>query len=104
MRARDQLRLSVEAYRTLHECASAYGVRQLVVAEAGLPELRLAVSVAEERCLSLHACAGDLRARIDAAERRAAEQSTADERRRSEELAALRVQAQHMDALLATLK
>lgn len=103
LRARDQLKLTVEAYRTLHDASVAYGVRKQVQAEEGLPDLQAAVVVAGERKRALEARAAALRSRSDAADKRAGERRSADERRRAEELAFLRQQAKHLDGFLKAL-
>ena len=103
LRARDQLKLTLEAYRLLHEASVAWGVQKQVAGEAGMDALRAAVEATQARARALEARALALRVRIDAAEKRRAERRAADERRRGEELSFLRQQAKHLDGLLKAL-
>jgi len=103
LRARDQLKLTLEAYRLLHEASVAWGVKKHVAGEEGLEALRASIAGATTRKRELEARALCLRAGIDAAEKRAVERRALDERRRHEELAYLRLQAKHLDGLLKAL-
>lgn len=103
LRARDQLVMTMESYRMLHDASVAFGVRKQVQSEEGMQELEQAVSAAVEKKRALEAKAVALRARIDAAEKRQAERKASEERRRNEELAFLRQQAKHLDGFLKAL-
>jgi len=100
MRVRDELRMTVDAYKTLFASSVTFGIKKQLRAEEGLPALELQAEsmVAENKQLELEA--QELRTQLEIVEKREAERRAADEKRRKEELEYLKFQGQHLDSFL----
>jgi len=100
MRVRDELRMTIDAYKTLFASSVTFGIKKQLRAEEGLPALELQAEsmVAENKQLELEA--QELRTQLEIVEKREAERRAADEKRRKEELEYLKFQGQHLDSFL----
>jgi dynein light intermediate chain len=103
LRVRDEIRMTIEAYRTLYEASITFGVRKQLQAEHGIPELETSLSELGERKKDLEAQVQALRARIDVIERRQAERRVLDDKRRAEEITYLKHQAKNLDTFLKSM-
>lgn len=100
MRTRDELRMTIDAYKTLFASSVTFGIKKQLRAEEGIPELEQQVGamVAENKQLELEA--QELRSQLEIIEKREAERRSADEKRRKEEMDFLKYQGQHLDSFL----
>lgn len=103
LRMRDELRMTLDAYKTLYDASVTFGVRKQLQAEQGMPELEAQVSGLSERKKGLEAQVLALRNKLDLIERRQAEKRALDDKRRSDEIAYLKHQAKHLDAFLKNM-
>ena len=103
MRTRDELRMTIDAYKTLFASSVTFGIKKQLRAEEGIPELEEQVKamVAENTQLELEA--QELRSQLEIVEKREVERRSADEKRRKEELDFLKYQGQHLDSFLKQL-
>lgn len=49
LRVRDEIRMTVDAYKTLYESSVIFGVRKQLQAEQGIPELEEKLTALQER-------------------------------------------------------
>lgn len=45
LRVRDEIRMTMDAYKTLYDSSATFGVRKQVQAELGMPEMDVEISV-----------------------------------------------------------
>lgn len=103
LRVRDELRMTLEAYKTLYEGSVTFGVRKQMQAEQGVPEMEEQLRELTERKTVLEGQVQALRAKLDALERRQAEKRALEEKRRAEELSYLKHQTKHLDLFLKSM-
>lgn len=103
LRVRDEIRMTLDAYKTLYESSVTFGIRKQLQAEAGMPELEASISELAERKRVLEAQVLALRNKLEVIERRQAERRLLDDKRRAEELAYLKHQAKHLDLFLKSM-
>lgn len=100
MRVRDELKVSLDAYRTLYDSSVVFGVRKQLQAEQDMPELEATITELEQTKTNLERRVAELRGKLEIIEKRDAERRAADERRKKEELDFLKYQGQHLDSFL----
>ena len=100
MRVRDEMRMTIDAYKTLFASSVAFGVKKQLQAEKGLPELQAETEAMREAVKKMDLEVTELKAQIEIAERREAERKAADDKRRKEEQDFLKYQGQHLDSFL----
>lgn len=103
LRVRDEIRMTVDAYKTLFESSIIFGVRKQAEAELGAPELEAEMLELADRKRTLEAKLLALRNKIETVERRQAEWRVLEEKRRQEELSYLKHQAKHLDLFLKNM-
>uniref|UniRef100_A0A6V1KR45 Uncharacterized protein n=1 Tax=Heterosigma akashiwo TaxID=2829 RepID=A0A6V1KR45_HETAK len=100
LRARDEVRMTVDAYKTLYGSSVTFGVKKQLQAELGMSEMANQIeALGEARRARERRCA-ELRARLDAAEKRAAERQQLEGQARRAEIDFLKYQGQHLDGFL----
>lgn len=70
LRVRDEIRLTLDAYRTLYDSSVTFGIRKQMQAELGMPELETEIGELSERKRTLEAQVLALRNKIEVVERR----------------------------------
>ena len=100
MRTRDEVRMTIDAYKTLYASSVTFGIKKQLRAEQGIPALEEQVASLETEKSQLELEVQELRSKLDIVEKREAERRAADEKRRKEELDFLRYQGQHLDSFL----
>ncbi len=100
MRTRDEIRMSIDAYKTLFASSVTFGIKKQLRAEQGIPELVVQVEDLEGQKSQLELEVYELRSKLEIVEKREAERKTADDKRRKEELDFLKYQGQHLDSFL----
>ncbi len=100
MRTRDELRMTIDAYKTLYASSVSFGIKKQLRAEQGIPELKDQADAMEEEKAKLELEVQELRSKLEISEKREAERKAADDKRRKEELDFLKYQGQHLDSFL----
>jgi len=100
MRIRDEIRMTIDAYKTLYASSVNFGVKKQLKAEEGIPTLEDQANVLTTEKAQLELEVQELRSKLELIEKREAERKTADEKRRKEELDFLKYQGQHLDSFL----
>lgn len=100
MRTRDEIRMSIDAYKTLYQSSVTFGIKKQLRAEVGLPEAEEKAAQMEMEKSNLELELQELRSKFDMMEKRENERRLADEKRRKEELDFLKYQGQHLDSFL----
>jgi len=100
MRTRDEIRMTIDAYKTLFTSSVTFGIKKQLRAEQGIPELEAAVLELETDKAALELEVFQIRSKLDIIEKREAERKNADDKRRKEELDFLKYQGQHLDSFL----
>jgi dynein light intermediate chain len=86
LRIRDEIRMTLDAYRTLYESSIAFGVRKQLQAEEGLPELEATLSELLEKKKALEAQVLAVKNKVELSERRLTEKRALAEKHRTEEI------------------
>ncbi len=100
MRTRDEIRMTIDAYKTLFSNSVTFGIKKQLRAEQGIPELEAQVQELEQEKSALELEVYELRSKLDIIEKRETERKNADEKRRKEEIDFLKYQGQHLDSFL----
>ncbi len=100
MRTRDEIRMTIDAYKTLFASSVTFGIKKQLRAEQGIPDLVVQVEDLEGQKSQLELEVNELRSKLEIVEKREAERKTADDKRRKEELDFLKYQGQHLDSFL----
>lgn len=100
MRVRDEIKMAIDAYKTLYASSVNFGIKKQLKAEQGIPELEILVSQLELEKSQLEQEAQEYRSKLEINEKREAERKAADDKRRKEELDFLKYQGQHLDSFL----
>mmetsp|Transcript_17690 Transcript_17690/g.39213 ORF Transcript_17690/g.39213 Transcript_17690/m.39213 type:complete len:241 (-) Transcript_17690:1553-2275(-) len=100
MRTRDEIKMTIDAYKTLFGSSVTFGIKKQLRAEQGIPELESQVEELESEKSQLELEVYELRSKLDIVEKREAERKAADDKRRKEELDFLKYQGQHLDSFL----
>mmetsp|Transcript_177584 Transcript_177584/g.432039 ORF Transcript_177584/g.432039 Transcript_177584/m.432039 type:complete len:236 (+) Transcript_177584:86-793(+) len=103
LRVRDEIRMTIDAYKTLYESSVTFGVRKQLQAEAGLAEMETKIEELTEAKKDLQNQVLELRNKVEVIEKRATERRQLEEKKRKEEIDFLKYQGQHLDQFLKTL-
>ena len=100
LRVRDEIRMTIDAYKTLYDSSVTFGVRKQMQAEEGMEEM-------EKRIVDLKAAKKkgenkvlELRNAVEVIEKREGERRALEEKKRKEEIDFLKHQGQHLDLFL----
>lgn len=100
LRTRDEMRMTIDAYRTLYNSSVTFGIKKQLKAEEGLPDLEAEVVKMEgEKAAQEHELK-ELKSKLELIEKRENERKAAEDRRRKEEIDFLKYQGQHLDSFL----
>ncbi|CAM9255622.1 unnamed protein product [Ectocarpus fasciculatus] len=100
MRTRDEIRMTIDAYKTLYSSSVTFGIKKQLKAEQGVPALVEEVDMLESDKTQLELEVHELRSKLDIVEKREAERRAVEEKKRKEELDFLKYQGQHLDSFL----
>lgn len=103
LRVRDEIRMTIDAYKTLYDSSVTFGVRKQLQAEQGMSEMEGKIKSLNETKKSLENQVLELRNKVDVIEKREQERRQLDEKKRQEEIAFLRYQAQNLDQFLKSI-
>lgn len=104
LRVRDEIRMTIAAYRTLYESSVAFGIRKALLAEQGRTEHTQRVRMLETEKESLEKQLTDLQAKYEASEKQWNEKKKEDEKKFEKEISFYKKQnqlyKQELDKLL----
>jgi dynein light intermediate chain len=103
LRIRDEVRMTLDAYKTLFDASVTFGVRKQLQAEQGIPELEAELAECAEAKKALEAQVLALRNKLDLVERRQAAKRALDEKRRKEEIGFLKHESKHLEGFLKNM-
>eukprot|EP01062_Namystynia_karyoxenos_P042400 TRINITY_DN309_c0_g1_i1.p2 TRINITY_DN309_c0_g1~~TRINITY_DN309_c0_g1_i1.p2 ORF type:complete len:267 (+),score=137.81 TRINITY_DN309_c0_g1_i1:84-803(+) len=90
LRVRDEIRMTIAAYRTLYESSVAFGMRKALNAEQGKADMQQTIRQLERRVDELERHNQELQAKCEAIHQQETEQRKEAERKHQEELSFLR--------------
>ena len=100
LRVRDEIRMTVDAYKTLYDSSVTFGVRKQMAAEMGVSDLEATIVEKENRKKELSNKVLELRNTVEFIEKREGERRQLEDKKRKEELDFLKHQGQHLDLFL----
>ena len=103
LRVRDEIRMTIDAYKTLYESSVTFGVRKQLQAEQGMTELEQQIAELEEQKKEKENHVLELRNKVDVIEKRENEHKALEDKKRKEEIDFLKYQGQHLDSFLRQL-
>lgn len=103
LRVRDEIRMTLAAYRTLYESSVAFGMRKALHAEQNKVDMQAQIRNLEREKEELERQVAELSTKCEAIERREAERRQADERKHAEEVAFFRKTHQTLTQNLQTV-
>jgi len=103
LRVRDEIRMTIDAYKTLYESSVTFGVRKQLQAEQGMAEMEEKITSLNETKRNLENQVLELRNKVEVIEKRESERRALEEKNRKEAIEFLRYQSQHLDTFLKSL-
>jgi len=103
LRVRDEIRMTIAAYKTLYESSVAYGIRKALHAEQGKADMLATIRQLEREKADLQRQVLELNAKCESIEKHEIERRQADERKHQEEVNFLRKANQQLTTQLQTL-
>merc|ERR1712216_1021518 len=103
LRVRDEIRMTIDAYKTLYDSSVTFGVRKQLQAEQGMGEMEDRIKSLQDTKRALENQVLELRNKVEVIEKREAERKALDEKKRKEEVDFLKYQGQHLDTFLKSL-
>merc|ERR1719230_1776482 len=92
LRVRDEIRMTIDAYKTLYESSVTFGVRKQLQAEQGMGEMEDRIKSLQDTKRDLENQVLELRNKVEVIEKREAERKALDEKKRKEEVDFLKYQ------------
>jgi len=103
LRVRDEVKMTIDAYKTLYESSVTFGVRKQLEAEQGMDELEKQVAQLEERKKALDANINDLISEAEVTEKRNSEARQYMQKKRKHEIDCLEYQGDHFQQFLKSI-
>ena len=103
LRVRDEIRMTIDAYKTLYDSSVTFGVRKQLQAEQGMSEMEQKISGLKNVKKQLESQVMELRNKVEVIEKREAERRQLDEKKRQDEIAFLRYQSQNLEQFLKSI-
>jgi dynein light intermediate chain len=100
LRTRDEVNMTIDAYKTLYSSSVTFGIKKQLKAEQGIPALEEATRQLGATNSQLEIEVQELRSKLEIVEKREAERRMGEEKKRKEELDFLKYQGQHLDSFL----
>merc|ERR1712054_502336 len=92
LRMRDEIRMTIDAYKTLYESSVTFGVRKQLQAEQGMEDLEVQVKELTSKKAALSKEISELMSKVDVMEKRNTEQRLYTQKKRKEEIAFMEYQ------------
>ena len=103
LRVRDEIRMTIDAYKTLYNSSVTFGIRKQLQAEQGMAELEQRVASLEEAKRQHENTVLELRNKVEVVEKRESERRTLEEKKRKEEIDFLKYQGHNLDQFLKSI-
>jgi len=103
LRVRDEIRMTIDAYKTLYDSSVTFGVRKQLQAEQGMSEMETRVNGLQEQKKGLENQVLELRNKVEIIEKRATERRQLDDKKQKEEISFLKYQGQNLDQFLRSI-
>ena len=103
LRVRDEIRMTIDAYKTLYDSSVTFGVRKQLQAEQGMSDMESKVAALKENKATLENQVLELRNKVEIVEKRAAERRQLDDKKQKEEISFLKYQGQNLDQFLRSI-
>ena len=103
LRVRDEIRMTIDAYKTLYDSSVTFGVRKQLQAEQGMSDMDAKVASLKEEKTGLENRVLELRNKVEIVEKRAAERRQLDDKKQKEEISFLKYQGQNLDQFLRSI-
>ncbi|GMH64855.1 hypothetical protein TL16_g04056 [Triparma laevis f. inornata] len=100
LRVRDEIRMTVDAYKTLYDSSVTFGVRKQMAAELGVSDMESKILGKETLKKELENKVLELRNTVEVIEKREGERRALEDKKRKEEIDFLKHQGQHLDLFL----
>lgn len=104
LRMRDEIRMTIDAYKTLYGSSVTFGVRKQLQAEQGMEDLEIQVKELSQKKANLDKQRQDLLSKVDVMEKRNTEQRIYTQKKRKEEIAFMQYQGEHFNSFLKTIQ
>lgn len=103
LRVRDEIRMSIDGYKTLYDSSVTFGVWKQLQSEQGMAELEEQIAALEATKRELAKHVQGLRNKQEVIERRETERRQLEEKKRKEEISFLKYQGQSLDSFLKSI-
>jgi dynein light intermediate chain len=103
LRVRDEIRMTIDAYKVLYDSSVTFGIRKQLQAEQGMSELEGRIEELERENKDLENQVLELRNGVEVIEKRENEHKAVEDKKRKDEIDFLKYQGQHLDAFLRQL-
>ena len=103
LRTRDEIRMTIDAYKTLYDSSVTFGIRKQLQAEQGMSDLEERIGALEGQNKDLENNVLELRNGVEVIEKRENEHKAVQDKKRKDEIDFLKYQGQHLDAFLRQL-
>ena len=103
LRVRDEIRMTIDAYKTLYDSSVTFGVRKQLQAEQGMSDMESKVASLKKNKAALENQVLELRNKVEIVEKRAAERRQLDDKKQKEEISFLKYQGQNLDQFLRSI-
>lgn len=103
LRCRDEIRMTLDAYKTLYDSSVTFGVRKQMESEAGMTELEEHVEKLKAQKKDCQNKVIELNNKVEILEKRADDKRKLQEKKNKEELDFMKYQGQHLDAFLKSV-
>eukprot|EP00033_Pygsuia_biforma_P000823 GCRY01000957.1.p1 GENE.GCRY01000957.1~~GCRY01000957.1.p1 ORF type:complete len:272 (-),score=46.71 GCRY01000957.1:517-1224(-) len=90
VRVRDEIHMTIDAYRTLYESSVAFGMRKALHEEQGKIDMETRVKMLEEEKADLQRQVQELKSKFEAVEKRESERRALEEKKHADEIAFLK--------------
>lgn len=104
MRTRDEIRMTIDAYKTLYDSSITFGMRKQLQSDHGMSSLESKAAELEAKKISLENQVTDLKYKVEVIEKRAAELRALDQKKQSQEVDFLKYQSEHLEGFLKSVK
>ena len=104
MRVRDEMKMSIEAYKTLYNSAVAFGMRKQMEAQNGKQELKDKLEELKKKKAELESNRNELLEKKESMEKVIEERKTYEQAKRKEEIEFLEYQNQHLKQFFQNLE
>lgn len=103
LRVRDEIRMTIDAYKTLYDSSVTFGVRKQLEAEQGMAALEAQVAELQKTKKFLESEVMDLVHRVEVIEKRGSERRLSEQAQQRTEIEFLKYQSEHLESFLKTI-